>query len=330
MSFNQVVGQELAVSILQNSLQQDRLSHAYLFSGVTGVGKNRVAVAFAKAINCKEQKQDACGECISCRKVDSGNHPDIKELHPDGKSIKIAQIRSFQQEIVYKPYESKKKVYIIHQAEQMTAEAASSLLKTLEEPPEHGIIILLTNNVDHLLPTVISRCQLVRFNRVANRLVANKLEQDYQLPEQKRELVTSLAAGRMKKAINLVEDEAGLAKREEIMELVTSLTDIDRLEIFKLVEKMLTYQDSIAEVLNSILTWYRDILLCKLEETAKVINVDYLPQLQAEAIELTLDQVEEIIELVETTKNKIRQANVNLQLSLEVLLLKLRRCQVCK
>ncbi|GAB6099722.1 DNA polymerase III subunit delta' C-terminal domain-containing protein [Halanaerocella petrolearia] len=323
MSFNKVLGQELAVSILQNSLRQDRLSHAYLFTGVEGVGKDIAAFEFAKAVNCRSKVDDACDNCISCRKVTSGNHPDIKKLQPDGSSIKIDQMRAFQQEILYKPYESKKKIYVIHQAEKMTSEAANSLLKTLEEPPKHGIIILLTNNIDQLLPTVISRCQLVRFNRISSQLIREKLGFDYELTEEREQLITSLAAGRLKKAINLVEDEEQLEQRNEIMELIVSFSDLDQLQIFSIVKELLSYKESIDQVLNFILSWYRDLLLFKLKKKDKVINIDYLQQLKSVTAEIDLEDIESIIQLVEETKNKIRQANVNLQLSLEVMLLNL-------
>ncbi|AGB40082.1 DNA polymerase III, delta' subunit [Halobacteroides halobius DSM 5150] len=325
MSFSEVLGQDLAVSILKNSLQQGRLSHAYLFTGVEGVGKDTTAFEFAKAINCKGQANDACDSCISCRKAASGNHPDIKVLKPDGSSIKIDQMRSFQQEILYKPYESEKKVYIIHQTEKMTPEAANSLLKTLEEPPEHGIIILLTNNINQLLPTVISRCQLVRFNRVSNHLIKKRLSENYKLSEQEEELITSLATGKIKEAIALVEEKEKLKKREDIIKLILSFKDLDCLQVFRIVEKLTEYKDQIDQILHMVLVWYRDLLLLKLKKEEQVINIDYMEELKEEVAITSVEQAEKIIQLVEETKNKIRTVNVNLQLTLEVMLLKLNR-----
>ncbi len=325
MAFNEVLGQELAVTVLQNGLQQDRLHHAYLFAGESGVGKEKVAFEFAKAINCEQKKADACDQCISCQKSDSGNHPDLKQIKPDGSYLKIDQIRELRQEILYKPYESKRKVYIIYQVDRMTTEAANSLLKTLEAPPPHGVLILLTDNLNQLLPTVISRCELVRFKRVPDKLIEERLAADYQLSAEERQLITSLAFGKVKSAVQLVEEEAGLSWRQEIIDILLSLDDLNRIKVFKIGQELLEFKDRINEVLDVFLTWYRDILLCKLEAVDNLVNAHQADKLKELAADLSLTQVEEIIELIAETNNQIRHVNVNLQLTLEVMLLKLNQ-----
>lgn len=325
MAFNEVLGQELAVTILQNGLQQDRLHHAYLFAGESGVGKEKVAFEFAKAINCQQKTADACDQCISCQKADSGNHPDLKQIKPDGSYLKIDQIRELRREILYKPYESKRKVYIIYQVDRMTTEAANSLLKTLEDPPPHGVLILLTNNLNQLLPTVISRCELVRFKRVPDKLIAERLAADYELSPEKRQLITSLAFGKVKSAVQLAEEESALSWRQEIIDILLSLNNLNRLKVFSIVQELLEFKDRINEVLDVFLTWYRDILLCKLESTDNLVNADQVDKLGELAADLSLTQVEEIIELIADTNHQIRHVNVNLQLTLEVMLLKLNQ-----
>ena len=162
MSFKEILGQEKTISILQNALMSSRLSHAYLFAGPTGCGKVFTAINFAKAINCLERPDslhDSCGQCVCCKKIDSGNHIDVRRVSLlKGKSeILIDQIKQIQQQINLRPYEAKYKVFCISDADLMNEESQNALLKTLEEPPVKSIIILTTSKPHGLLPTVISR-----------------------------------------------------------------------------------------------------------------------------------------------------------------------------
>ena len=325
MSFDNVLGQETVITILQNALTKDRLSHAYIFTGRQGVGKGSTAFEFAKAANCLEKNDDACDSCLSCRKANNGNHPDIKEIKADGSAIKIDQIRELQQEIMYKPYESKKKVYIIHQAEDLTLSAANSLLKTLEEPPDYAIIILLVNNLNQLLATTISRCQLLRFKRISYDLIKKNLVQDYDLSPAKGQLIASLADGRYDYACQLVENEEQLEIREEIIQFLIEFSNIDKVELFEKVQELLNYKDEINKIVEIMITWYRDLLLLNLGQENKIINADYVEQLKQNLAEFKIDEIEKIIEILENSNELIKNYNVNLQLSLEVMFLKVKR-----
>lgn len=325
MSFDNVLGQETVITILKNALTQDRLSHAYIFTGAQGVGKGTTAFEFAKAANCLEEKNDACDSCLSCRKANNGNHPDIKEIEADSSAIKIDQIRELQQEIMYKPYESKKKVYIIHQAEDMTLSAANSLLKTLEEPPAYAIIILLTNNLNQLLATTISRCQLVRFKRIPYNLIQKNLLKNYDLSPAKGQLIASLADGRYDYACQLVENEEQLEIREEIIQFLVGFSNIDKVELFEKVQELLNYKDEINKVIEIMITWYRDLLLLNLDQEDKIINADYLEQLKKNLAKFEVAEIEKTIEILEESNELIKNYNVNLQLSLEVMFLKVKR-----
>ncbi|MCK8817091.1 DNA polymerase III subunit delta' [Natroniella sulfidigena] len=325
MSFDKVIGQDLAITILKKQLKGDRLSHAYLFLGEQGVGKDIAAFEFAKAINCQEESADACEQCISCRKADNQNHPDIIEIKPDGKWIKIDQIRALQREILYKPYESRWKIYIIYQAEQLNLEAANSLLKILEEPPQYAIIILTINNAENILPTILSRCQLIRFRLLPDQLIKEQLNSDYELSPEKSQLITSLAAGRYKDAVQLIEDEEKLAEREDILKLVLAIKELDQVTVFEVAEKLLEYKEQINQVLDLFLLWYRDLLLVKLTQIEGLVNADYKEQLIKEAKGYKVEEIEEIIKIIQNTNNVIKKYNVNLQLTIEVMLLKLSR-----
>ena len=325
MSFANVLGQETVVTILKNALTKDRLSHAYIFTGKQGVGKGRTAFEFAKAANCEELKDDACDECLSCRKANNDNHPDIKEIKAQESSIKIDQIRELQQEIMYKPYESKKKVYIIHQVEDMTISAANSLLKTLEEPPSYAIIILLTNNLNQLLATTTSRCQLVRFKRIPDQLIKENLIKNYDISSAKGQLISSLADGRYDYACSLIEDEEQLERRKEVIDILIEFPKLDKVDLFEKVQDLLDYRDEINQILEVMLSWYRDLLLLNLKQEDKVINADYLAELKKSLDKFKVEEIEKIIEEIENSNKLIKGFNVNLQLSLEVMMLKLNR-----
>ena len=156
---NEIIGHDNIVSQLQNAVKSERIAGAYLFSGIKGVGKETVAMYFARLILCESDDNDSlpCGSCKGCRKFANDNHPDLRIIRPDGAQIKIDQIRELQQKIHYPPIEGVRKIYILVNTECMNNYAANSLLKTLEEPPSVSTIILLTENIESILPTIRSR-----------------------------------------------------------------------------------------------------------------------------------------------------------------------------
>jgi DNA polymerase-3 subunit delta' len=163
MGFRDIPGQERAKALLQQALRLGRIAHAYLFAGPEGSGRHETAVAFAQAVLCERGGDDACGACLSCRKISHGNHPDLHWIKPDGASVKIEQIRELQRELSYRTAGAGYKVYIIEAAETMTVQASNSLLKFLEEPPSPVVAILIAPGAGAVLPTIRSRTQLVPF-----------------------------------------------------------------------------------------------------------------------------------------------------------------------
>lgn len=164
MAYRNLKGHEMVKTYLKEALRKGVFSHAYFFEGQAGVGKLEMAKEFAKAVNCQEGKGEACDVCLSCRKANMGNHPDIIVVGPDGRSIKNDQVKIIQTEMNLKPYESRRKVFIIDSADTMTPQAQNSLLKVLEEPPSSCLVILVSSNAAGLLPTVKSRCQRLHFD----------------------------------------------------------------------------------------------------------------------------------------------------------------------
>ena len=180
MSFDGIKGQDRAVSFLKGSISGGRIAHAYIFYGARGVGKKLSALEFAKAVNCASPGERPCRLCPSCAKIGSSSHPDVSVITPaaGSQSLGIDGIRSLISDISLKPYEARKKIYIIDEADSLTEEASNALLKTLEEPPTDSVIILIAEKLQHILPTIISRSQTVRFFALAAETVERILVKD--------------------------------------------------------------------------------------------------------------------------------------------------------
>lgn len=324
MAFSHILGQEKAITVLQNALRHKRMPQAYVFAGPEGVGKKFTALMLAKALNCHNLDDDACDRCNSCHKIDEGIHPDVRVIAPDGQFIKIDQIRALQKDAGYKPFEGRKKVYILDQAEAMRTESANSLLKTLEEPTTDCILILITANAYALLPTVTSRCQLVRFAALGIEPLTTLLVREKQIELERARLIASLAEGCPGRALAMDTEET-LDKRsrmENLLHLLSSgLQDVR--VVFEQAEQLGVEKSEIQDYLDILLAWYRDMHLLREHGHARfVANVDAVPRLKEAASQLPAPRLRRLFEIVYQTKLAILH-NANVQLALEVMLISL-------
>ncbi|MBO8125635.1 MAG: DNA polymerase III subunit delta' [Firmicutes bacterium] len=207
LAFSEIIGQDRAKKILQRTIRTGRVGHAYLLVGPEGTGKKSLALAFAAALNCSAENKP-CGLCRSCRRIAEGNHPDLVVFEPEGRSFKIEQIRRLQQLIAFKPYEGNYKVFILDGAESFTDQAANSLLKTLEEPPLHSVLILLANK-NLLLPTITSRCTVVPVQPLPDETIAQVL-QERGVSDGER--IASVSGGSLGKALRIAGEWAELGE----------------------------------------------------------------------------------------------------------------------
>ena len=311
-----IIGHHQILKQLYHAIASDRVAGAYLFVGVANVGKETIALNFAKSINCRTSDEGACGTCLSCRKADDGNHPDLQIVRPSGAWIKIDQIRELQKRIIYRPLEGTRKVYILTEAERMNLEAANCLLKTLEEPPADSVLILLTTNLDALLPTIRSRCQIIPFHPLVVSELAGHLMERFDIDESQALSVATTTGGAVGKALTLLQD--GASFDEEIPEIMIAN---NRLDAFRIAEKW-TQQP---EALDHLVTWYRDLVLLHQGAPADLLtHIHHVEQLKQLTVRYSRLQLQSAIKAIFETK-VLLQRNVNATLALEVLALKLLR-----
>ncbi len=300
---------------MRGSLSTGRIGHAYIFHGPGGVGKKLTALNFAKAANClAEEAARPCEACASCKKIASFNHPDLSILMPEkeGASIKIEAIRGLIKDIGLKPYEGRKKFYIIDGAQFMTEEAANALLKTLEEPPSDSVLILITENLGSLLSTIVSRSQVVKFFPLRVDEVRDILVKAYAVDPARSHVLSHLSSGRLGEALKY-NDKDFFARRERIISALSSgkffESDFDKLTKAEL--KM---------YLNIMLTWYRDILVTKASggDGSGVVNADKLEAISREAASTGFEHLEKVIRQIISTAFYVDQ-NVNPKLAMAAL-----------
>ncbi|MCY3741606.1 MAG: DNA polymerase III subunit delta' [Candidatus Poribacteria bacterium] len=316
---NPIIGHQQITEQLQHTVASDRIAGAYLFVGPTGVGKEMVARYFAQMIFCQQDTQPPtiCGACLACRKVDSGNHPDLQFIRPDGSLLKIGQIRELQKQIIYEPLEASRKVYILTDVERMNAEAENCLLKTLEAPPASSVLILLTSNIRALLPTTRSRCQILQFHPMPTQELAAILVERFSVAPEQATTLAITADGAIGKALTRL--EKGDVFTEEVPEI---LKTTDRLAAFRLAEH---FKDN-PETLGELVTWYRDLLFLQQGAPSDLItHIHSLEELQRIVPRYSRLRIQQAIQTVFDTKSLIENTNTNATLALEVMCLKLLR-----
>lgn len=251
--FENIIGNDRIKEFLTTTIDNNTLSHSYLFVGIQGVGKKIFAREFAKMILCLDEKK-YCNKCKSCLEFDTNNNPDFLYIEPDGNSLKIDQIRYIQRKIQEKPIVSNKKVYIINDAEKMTIEAQNCLLKTLEEPPEFVTLILIGSNESSFLPTIKSRCMIINFESIKNDRIKNFLIEKGN-SENISNTLLDMAGGSIGKAIELKDNQD---EYEEIKKMINKIESEDIIAIIKLANPIYKNKESINEILD-----YINILLLK-------------------------------------------------------------------
>jgi DNA polymerase-3 subunit delta' len=315
-----IIGHEWAVELLDRSIATGKLSHAYLFVGPKQVGKHTLAVATAQAILCTGE-QPPCGTCRACRLTMAGKHPDVHLIGPEGRSIKIEVIRDMQHVISLSAVEGSHRVVIVDQFDLATPSAANALLKTLEEPPGQVILLLTAGRLEALLPTIVSRCQVLSLRLVPVDQVIAAL-QDRGVDDGQARLLGRLSQGRIGWALAAAEDEHMLAQREQALDAVRSLRHASHVERFSWAQSLSRTPDQVPYVLDIMASWWRDVLLLAADSRAPIANVDHERELEDWAVRHDVSDASAALTAIRETSWRLEH-NANLRLALEVLTLDL-------
>ncbi len=329
MPFTDLYGQEGVKKSLQQSLRWKKLPPSLLFFGTDGEGMRRAAVILAQALNCLEARDDACGHCSSCQAIAKGNFPDVIEVGGESKknkkSIGVEETRELRQLAMMRPMVGRCRVFLINEAETMTVEAANSLLKTLEEPPVFSYFILITRNLDLILPTIQSRCRLFYFPPLSPQEIEKALLANGMVPEKAR-LTALLAGGSLERALSLdwekISDE-----RRRAWDFFRQLNFERSTGFAEMMGSVRTERQKrdLEAILRLFLTFYRDLLLLKQGgEESLLLNVDLTPELKELSSRISTELCLAGVELTEETLNGI-QRNLNPRLLAVYFSARLRR-----
>jgi DNA polymerase-3 subunit delta' len=264
MSIYDIYGHEKKIETIRKALAQKRIGHAYIFSGISAVGKKNLALEFAKALNCEkgDTLHDSCGECSSCRKIQRRSHPDVFSVEADGQFIRIDAIREIQEQMKCKPLEAKQRVFIIDDADKMNDQAANALLKILEEPSSSNMLILVTSRPYSMPSTIISRCQHMRFNPLRFDIVAKFLVDRMGMDNQKALLLAALSGGSLGRATELNKEDI-VIYRTELLEILSITRRDDPFSLINFASLLGQGKKEIKEGLNILNTFFRDVLIYK-------------------------------------------------------------------
>lgn len=315
------------LKMIGNSILKHRVAHAYLFEGSRGTGKKDVSILFAQSLFCTNRSSNEyipCNGCLNCRRISSRNHPDVHIVEPDGQSIKKGQIQLLQEEFTKTAVESNQKVYIIEHADKMTANAANSLLKFLEEPPKQTVAILLTENYRRLLDTIISRCQVLSFQSLLPGVLVNKLLEEG-VPEYLAILVAQLT-NNLNDAVDLSKSDWFVQARKIVLQLYEVLNNHSGQALILIQDKWLQHfidKEQIGLGLDLLLLLYKDLLQVQIGEERNVVyndNIDHLKQL---ALQTSQRHICEQMSAILEAKGRL-STNMNTHLLMEQVVLKLQ------
>ncbi len=327
--FEKIVGQESVKKLLAHALQQRAYSHAYLFEGPTGLGKEALAREFAAAILCPSENPP-CHTCHSCHQVAAGTHPELRIIQPEDPekdtSVSVEVIRTMIKDIYLKPYQGDWKVYIIPRAEILTFQAQNALLKTLEEPPDHAVIMLTSSQPEKLLPTVLSRCQKANFRPVKRERIEKWLQEMYNLPQKQAYALAAYANGTPDRAVKMLESESHRQQIQLFLTLTDTLSEGRLSPLLEAGEFLQQDKQKTLEVLSMWQAWIRDLQVISLGgEESLLIHQDQLERLTQQSARLTTRGYPQAQAILEEAREDLINYG-NLAFVSEMVLVNLHKC----
>ncbi|MBO5197156.1 MAG: DNA polymerase III subunit delta' [Lachnospiraceae bacterium] len=326
--FRDVVGHEQVIEHLQNAIRMKKVSHAYLLEGENGCGKNLLANIFAAALQCEKEGANPCGVCKSCMQMASGNQPDVIRVTHEKSGIGVDDIRTqVNADIYVKPYASRYKIYMIDEAEKMNEQAQNALLKTIEEPPEYAVLILLCSNRNKLLPTILSRCVTLTLRAVPKDAIQKYLMEKCQIPDYRAGLAAEFAGGNLGRAVRYASSEEFGARKDELIHILKYLEDCTMAELMDAVKHLAENKASIDDELDLMMLWYRDVLLFKAtKDVNQVLFRDEVAAIRRQAGLYSFGHLEAIVEAIQKARVRLN-ANVNFEVAMELMLLTIKESE---
>jgi len=319
-----MIGHEWAVNLLADHVTLGRERHAYLFTGPSGIGRRTLALRFAQSLNCEKSPipGQPCRTCSTCRRIDQMQHPDLAMVmaEHEGERLKIDQARELQHTLSLAPYEARYRVALILRFEEAQSSFANAMLKTLEEPPEHVVVILTANNAENLLPTIVSRCEVLRLRSLSMDETARGLQAIKGVPKDISERLAHISDGRPGYAIRLFEQPRLFEQRQSWLDELIQLLAASRRERFAFVKGFVDDKEGLRDVLQVWLTFWRDVLIYSSGIGGSITNLDYTIQIQKLVSVTDLQKAHFHVSAIERTIEYIDH-NVNSRLALEVLLM---------
>ena len=325
-SFTEIVGHEQIKEHMQAAIRDKKPFHAYLFQGEEGVGKEALARTFAAGLQCQSESADKpCKECVSCRQMESGNQQDVIWVTREKASLGVDEIREqLCNTMDIKPFSSPYKIYLVPEAEKMTEAAQNALLKTIEEPPEYGIVILMTSNISALLPTIQSRCLTMEFRPLSTAVVESYVKEHCQVPDYQARASAAFAQGNLGKAMRYAKSEDFIERKDHIISLLRHVEQMDLSEMLAVIKDLGTRKDEVRDYIDLMVLWYRDVLLFKAtKDINQLLFQDEASYISREASHRSYEKIEEILQAFEKAKVRLR-ANVNFDITMELMLLTLK------
>ena len=320
-----LIGHEWAVDMLKKHVVNGTTRHAYLFAGPPGLGRRTLALRFAQALNCQSPIETGipCGKCRDCKQIDAMQHPDLAVVQADseGGTLKVDQIRDTRRSLTLKPYIANYRVALFLRFQQANDNAANALLKTLEEAPSYAVLILTADNPEQLLPTIVSRCEVLRLRPLNIEAVQKELE-NRGLEIGQAKLIAHISGGRFGYALRLIENDSLLEKRDQRLNDLLTLIPASRVEKFAYADKLAKDKESMRQAILIWLSYWRDVMLRTAQAESPLVNVDRNMEIEALADRMDLSSARRVVSGLENTLEKMEK-NVNPRLLAEVLLLDL-------
>lgn len=326
-TWSSVIGQEQLTQNLKNALGYRKISHAYMIQGEKHAGKRMVADIFARALQCEAEGNKPCNVCRSCKQALNRNHPDIIYVEHDKPNvISVENVRTqINADIAIKPYSGPYKIYIMSDAQLMNQQAQNAILKTLEEPPEYAVIMLLTTNVESMLQTILSRCVVLNIKPVGNDMIKNHLMEKVHIPDYRASICSSFARGNVGRAIRLASNEEFDQLKSETLHTLKKVLDLEVYQMAAAAKKITEEKYDVNDYLDLCFIWYRDILLYKsCNDSTHLIFTEELMDIAMLARSYTYEAIEHIIQEIEHARNRWK-SNVNFELTMEILFMEMQK-----